>query len=418
MIATVVEMVRYFFSGIPSLFLIVVIYFWAVWGIKFVFSRFYRPDSNDFSVPVSVIIPTYNEDGGILIKSINSVRSYSSDDVREILVVTDVREQDVVDRLRYLYKDESRVNILVSEPGKRAALSLGILSAKEDIVVVVESDTFVNEDTIPELIRPFKNVDVGGVVADQRIYEPYKNITNFFNMVSEKVKYTITIPALSIFNQVTVLGGRCVAYRRRAVLPLISRMLNEKFLRTRCIAGDDGRFTSLILEDGWKTKYQSTSYVETVSPSTFKNLINQRLRWLRNSARRTSRAITWDGLWVWKKGAAVLQMLSTWTNTIMMFLLLYTVVVSISSMNWFWFGSDWMGLGLRVGVLVVGLMLTRVLRTNFILRDRSRKKWLWITLFPWFLFLMFWLKIFSIITMNRQGWVSRVYKGPGGFTNK
>ncbi len=415
MIATLMEFFNSISSGVVTLFLIIVIYFWVVWGIKIVFGRLYKPVKNDYRTPVSVIVPTYNEDIETLYRSIASIQRYPRDVVTEIIIVTDIREPELLTQLESIYKNDHRVRVLSSNAGKRPAIAMGITSAKEEIVVVVESDTFVNEKTIPELIKPFEDDAVGGVVADQRIFEPYSNPTNFFNMISERVKYMTTIPMLSMFNQVTVLGGRCVAYRRKAVMPLISNLLNEKFIRTQCIAGDDGRITSLLLENGWKTKYQSTSYVETVSPPTIKGLLKQRLRWFRNSARRTSRALTWDGLWVWKKKAALLQMISTWTNTIMMISLLFVVFTSFFSLNWFWFGTGWIGISLRVGILLIGLAITRVIRVFYILGNGTKKRWIWIMFFPWFLFLLFWVKIYSLVTMNRQGWVSRSYIGPGGF---
>ena len=370
---------------------------------------------NGYSSPVSVVIPTYNEDINILYKSLDKIGSYPDNIVSEVIVVTDTREPSLKSDLLSRYADDNRFKIISSEPGKREALALGIVSSKEEIIVVIESDTFVNRQTIPELIKPFEDPKVGGVVSDQRIYKPYANIASFFNMVSERIKYLITVPMLSIFNQVTVLGGRCVAYRKNAVLPLLSDLLDEKFIRTQCISGDDGRFTSLLLENDWKTKYQSTSYVETVSPPTIKGLLKQRLRWFRNSARRTSRALTWDGLWVWRKGAALLQMLSTWVNTVMMLLMLYVFVNSVVSLNWFWFGTTWFDILLRIGILSLGLVLTRFVKILFPIRAGNKKKWLWLLLLPWFLFVMFWIKIYSLATMNRQGWLSRKHNGPGGF---
>jgi hyaluronan synthase len=415
LIATLLEFFRFLFGGQLTLFLIIVGYFWGVWSLKLVLSRSYKPVKNGYSSPVTVLVPTYNEDTDILHKSLNKIKSYPDNVVSEIIVITDTREPDLVSDILSNFAEDARFKVLSSDPGKRPALALGIASSKEDIIVVIESDTFVNNQTIPELIKPFEDPDVGGVVADQRIYKPYTNIASFFNMVSERIKYLITVPMLSIFNQVTVLGGRCVAYRKKAVLPLLSDMLDEKFIRTQCISGDDGRFTSLLLENGWKTKYQSTSYVETVSPSTIRGLLKQRLRWFRNSARRTSRALTWDGLWVWKKGAALLQMLSTWVNTVMMLLMLYVFVNSILSLNWFWFGTTWFDIILRIGILSLGLVLTRFVKILFPIRGGKKRKWLWLILLPWFLFTMFWVKIYSLVTMNKQGWLSRKHNGPGGF---
>jgi cellulose synthase/poly-beta-1,6-N-acetylglucosamine synthase-like glycosyltransferase len=285
------------------------------------------------------------------------------------------------------------------------------------MVVVIESDTFVDNQTITELIKPFADNRIGGVVGDQRIYKPYDSLVNFFNTLAEGIKYAITIPALSVFGKVTVLGGRCVAYRKSAVLPLLPNLVNEKFLKRRCISGDDGRLTSLLLQTNWRTLYQSTAVVYTVSPPTWYELARQRLRWTRNSCRRTSRALLWDKLWAWRKPVVTLQMLSTWTGTLAMCLMVYAVVNSIVSTSWFWFGTTLEGSLVRIGVLIGGIALTRVIRINPILRYHSTRKWIYFLLFPWYLIAMWGVRLYAIVTMNKQGWITRQDNGAGGFNN-
>jgi len=68
-------------------------------------------------------------------------------------------------------------------------------------------------------------------------------------------------------------------------------LLNEKFLGLPCVSGDDGRVSSLLLCTGWKCVYQRTAVFLTISPPTLKVFMKQRLRWARNSCRRTIRAI-------------------------------------------------------------------------------------------------------------------------------
>lgn len=418
MFATILEFIRVITDNQLTLFFIIVSYFWILWLGKIILGWRYRAVDNSFKAPVSVIIPTYKEDKNILMMSIGRVLKYPPDTVSEVLVVTDVREDGIDEWIKENFSWDTRLRVISCNPGKRTALARGIEASQEDFIVVVESDTLVNPETITELIKPFEDPNVGGVVSDQRIYEPYRNISSFFNMVSEKIKHKTTIPALSYLGQVTVLGGRCVAYRRSAVINKVDGMENEYFLGTRCISGDDGRLTSLLLEDGWKTKYQSTSYVETVSPPNMSGLIKQRLRWFRNSARRTSRALIWDR-WIWGKKAALIQMASTWVSTILMFTLLILFVRGLLSSNWFWFGMDPVGIVLRIIGLAVGLLFTRLIRISPIFkRAAPDRRWIWILAFPWYLFIMFWVKIYSIPTMNIQGWISRRVEGPGGFEAK
>lgn len=423
MIATIREILRFLGEPTVTLFGILLAYFWIVWGIKFICSRFYRPVRNEFTALVSVIIPTYHEDEKVLEEVINRVLQYPAEKVPEVLIITDQREENVAQTLQLRYTNEPRIRVISASPGKRAAIDIGIRSASNEILVVIESDTFVNEQTISELIKPFADTRVGGVVGDQRIYKPYDILVNFFNTLAEGIKYAITIPALSVFGKVTVLGGRCVAYRKSAVLPLLPDLVNEKFLgppnfqKRQCISGDDGRITSLLLQAGWRTHYQSTAVVYTVSPPTWSELARQRLRWHRNSCRRTSRALLRDKLWAWRQPVVALQMLSTWTGTLMMCLVVYVVVNSMISTSWFWFGTTWEGTFARIGVLVGGITLTRVIRIHPILRYHSTRKWIYFPLFPWYLIAMWGIRLYAIATMNKQGWVTRQTNGGGGFNS-
>jgi len=402
--------------GAPfNLFLVVVTYFWIVWGVKFVISRFYKPIREEFvPSPISVIIPTYHEEEKVLFEAIRRVLQYPPRTVSELLIVVDEREAHIAERIRNTWRD-SRLNAIVAPRGKRPAIEKGIRAARNEVVVIVESDTFVDERTILELVKPFADKRVGGVVGDQRVYRPHESLANLMNALAEGVKYKLTIPALSVFGQVPVLGGRCVAYRKKAVEPLLPDLINERFLGKRCIAGDDGRLTSLLLRAGWRALYQSTAVSYTLSPPTWAKLVQQKLRWFRNSCRRTLRALFWDGCWVWRKPAALLQMLSTWTNTFMMALLIFCVAMSIYHAHWFWFGTTYGGILARAGLVALGISLTRLVRVSPALRDHPVSKWAYVPIFSFYLIGMWLVRLYAILTMNKQGWITRKVSGPGGF---
>jgi|Deesub1362B_J571_1020462.scaffolds.fasta_scaffold00003_186 hypothetical protein len=95
--------------------------------------------------------------------------------------------------------------------------------------------------------------------------------------------------------------------------------------------------------------------------------------------------------------------------------MIFLVVKSIVSPHWFWFGTKWQCTLIRFGILVIGLTLTRLIRIHPVIRSHLTRKWIWILLYPWYLFLMFWVRIYAIITMNKHGWITRRSVGPGGF---
>ena len=74
-------------------------------------------------------------------------------------------------------------------------------------------------------------------------------------------------------------------------------MEDEFFLGRRCVSGDDGRLTWLVLASGYKTVYQSTARATSMFPDRGRAFYKQRLRWSRNSY-RTYLTAMWKG-WLW-----------------------------------------------------------------------------------------------------------------------
>ncbi len=433
MFAFIYELIVAILGGLSParfVFLLIIAYLWLKWLVVFLSSRRYRPWEDAFRSQVSVIVPTYKEDWETLKQAVNSVLLHSSDIVAEVLIIGDERERETtVPACRNEWKDDPRVSVHVSRSGKRRALRLGIEKAQYPIVVVVESDTFAEPGAINELIKPFADPGVGGVVGEQLVYQPYSSLAALLNEWTEVLKYRFTIPFLSRKQSVTVLGGRCVAYRREAVLPLVDGLTQEKFLGKLCIAGDDGRLTSLLMATGWGTVYQSSAKFKTVSPVTYPDLLTQRLRWFRNGARRTLRALfatrekdvqDADRFWVWKRPRAAWQMLSVWAGTFFMLVLFYLAVRSITTgYYWHWFGGGIAVHVLRVLViLILGAIVTRAIKAFPAIQSTEQKKWLIaFPLFPFHLVLgMVPTRLVAIFTMNRQGWLSRQASGAGGFS--
>ena len=404
-----------------TLYLLVLGYFWCNWTLKLTLSLLYRPFRESFTGRVSVVMPVYNEDREVLEQAIRRVLAQSADLITEVIVVTDRREPDLPDWLKTHFGSDPRLRITTgSTPGKRFSLRLGIELAREEIVVSIESDVMIREDSISELIKPFNDARIGGAIGDQEVHLPHRNAWTWLDFICEKVKYTLTYPAQGALKQVSVLSGRTVAYRRSAVTPLLDGLTMEYFLGRHCVSGDDGRLTSLLLEAGWKTGFQSTSVVETLSPQSMRGLLRQRTRWNRNTCRRTLRALFWDRLWVWRRYPLVTwSMLTAWLNPIMVGLTLYLLAASLYNGHFFWFGETAADISLRVGVLFAGLLATRIVRCLPALRDIARRRpgWRWLLFFalPGYLLLLFGVRLRAIATMNKQGWVTRQMATAGGF---
>ena len=115
-------------------------------------------DKNPLQVPISVILPAYNEEDAIVdqVKSIRDVL-ISCGVKHEIIVVDDGSEDRTAElaltvKARVLRHHENR--------GYGAALKTGIIAAKFETIVITDADGTYPSDQIPQLVRKLENADM------------------------------------------------------------------------------------------------------------------------------------------------------------------------------------------------------------------------------------------------------------------
>ena len=111
------------------------------------------------------------------------------------------------------------------------------------------------------------------------------------------LRYLDYVPVMGRAGAVPCVSGRTAVYRRSAVMPVLDKLENEFFLGRRCVAGDDGRLTWLVLAQGYRTVHQSSAQALSMFPADFRSFVKQRVRWSRNSFRCYLTAIFKGWLW-------------------------------------------------------------------------------------------------------------------------
>lgn len=373
---------------------------WTVWLIRFTLSRAYRPVTEGYTATTSVVVPAYREDPAILARCLES---WLAENPTEVIVVPDLADRKVIAMLRARAATEPRLIVLpFAHTGKRSALGAGIRQARCDILILSDSDTNWNPGLLAAVLAPFKDPRVGGVGTRQNVYLPR---TSIWRRVADwliDIRYLDYVRAQSRAGAVACLSGRTVAYRRSAVLPVLENLEDEFFLGQRCIAGDDGRLTWLVLASGYKTVYQSTARAISMFPDTGRAFFKQRLRWSRNSYRCYFTAM-WKG-WLWRQPficqLSVLQIVLT--PVTMGFSVTYLVA-------WVLRPQQLLALA-AVGWLLGG----RGIRGLSHLRERPSD----IVILPFVALLTIIIalpvKSYALLTMNTHGWLTRSAGQLGG----
>jgi hyaluronan synthase len=236
---------------------------------------------------------------------------------------------------------------------------------------------------------------VGGVGTRQNAYRP---LTSAWRRIADwmiDVRYLDYVPAQARAGAVACLSGRTAAYRRSAVLPVLEHLEDEFFLGRRCVAGDDGRLTWLVLASGYKTVYQSTARALSMFPDTGRAFIKQRIRWSRNSYRTYLTAI-WKG-WLWHQPficqLSVLQIMLTPV----------TMGFAVTYLGAWVLHPQRLVAAVAVGWLLAG----RGLRGISHLRQRPSDIWLLPLVAIMTIVIALPIKTYAFFTMNVQGWLTR-----------
>lgn len=277
---------------------------------RYLFGIFYRtvPINPKFEPGVSIIIPVFNEEQWIHRTILSCINQYYPVDKLEVIVVDDCSTDKTEEKAKEMidlihsegerFKTEDRLSFykLPQNGGKREALVAGVHLAKHDLVVFVDSDSFLEPHAIRNLVQPFQDPKMGGVAGRTEVENKFTNALTKLQTVRYYIAFRIMKAAESWFDTVTCLSGPLACYRKELILKNETAWLNQKFLGQPATFGDDRSMTNYILKTH-RTGYQDNAVCSTIVPSDTKVFLSQQMRWKRSWLRESLRAF----LFMWKK---------------------------------------------------------------------------------------------------------------------
>ncbi|HEV7906633.1 MAG TPA: glycosyltransferase [Pseudonocardiaceae bacterium] len=365
---------------------------WGVWGVRKILSALYRPTVNGHRTTTSVVVPSFREDPDVLEACLETWFAENPD---EVVIVLDVEDTEAQRRL--VARDDPRLHVIMfAHEGKRSALGVGIRAARSEVVVLTDSDTRWTPGLLAAVQMPFADPTVGAVSTRQNVYQPD---TSVWRRVADWIidsRYLDYVPATGRAGAVVCVSGRTAAYLRSAVTKVLPHLEHEVFLGRRCVAGDDGRLTWLLLASGYRTVHQSNARALSMFPATFRAFCKQRVRWSRNSYRCYLTAL-WKG-WLWHVPAisqlTVFQILCT---PLTMAATVYFVAVAAVQPR----------TGTALALAVIWLFVSRAVRSVSHLRERPSDLWLLPLVTVVIMLVALPIKAYAFVTMNKQGWLTR-----------
>jgi cellulose synthase/poly-beta-1,6-N-acetylglucosamine synthase-like glycosyltransferase len=371
---------------------------WSLWIYRWLLSRAYRPTVNRFATTTSVVVPSFREDVPILRRCL---ASWLSQNPSELIIVPDVGDVECIAMLNQIQDPRLRV-IPFRHTGKRSALGVGIRAARGEVLVLTDSDTSWEPGMLSAVQMPFLDPQVGAVATQQKVYKRWSSVWRLVADWIIDLRYYDYVPAMGRAGGVICVSGRTAAYRRDAVMPVLENLEHEFFLGQRCVAGDDGRLTWLVIASGYRTVFQSSALAMSMFPATFGAFVKQRVRWSRNSYRCYLTAL-WQG-WLrevpFVSKVTVLQILLT---PVTMGMALAYLAVSRSEPGW-----------RGVAFAAIWLMAGRFVRSISHLWRHPAD----VVLLPLVTLVVVMIslpiKLYAFATMNKQGWLTRHQDLTGG----
>jgi len=248
----------------------------------------YRPvPDRGYRPKVSVIVPCFNDELAI-VNTIDSIlKSDYPKDKLELVVVDDCSVDGSLAAMSGCSTANLRVVALPWNVGKRHAVAAGLKRCTGDVVVLMDSDTVVDANSIVNLVQPFRDEKVYCVCGNAVVHNSSSKKINSWLAKFQRVWYAdafrIRKGAESLFGVVLCCSGALAAYRRDKMLQVADKWINEKFAGRAVSCGDDRQLTNAMLELGGKSVFQSNALAYTIAPHGFKKFMKQQERWGRGS---------------------------------------------------------------------------------------------------------------------------------------
>ena len=252
---------------------------------------FYKPVTewkSDKKLPgCTIIVPAYNE-GSAVADTLRSLLKSDYPAEMEIIAINDGSKDDTLSWIKLAAKESGdRIKVIDQgvNKGKKAAIHRGFHEAKHDIVITIDSDSIVTENTIYNLVLPFADEKVGGSAGTVRV----ANLDDGFIPKMLDIFFVFSCDFLrcgqSSVGSVLCSPGAISAFRKKALIGHLDGWLNQTFCGVPSHIGEDRALTSLLLRNGYHVVIQKDAQITTNVPTDYPQLCRTLIRWTRGDVR-------------------------------------------------------------------------------------------------------------------------------------
>ena len=347
---------------------------------------------------VAIVIPTYNEPVRDLIAGVKSCLNQDYKNLKKIVVVDDCSKRDISSSIKKIRDERLSFVRHTENKGKREAhkTAFDVIDKEVDIIVTVDSDAVLEKDALFWLVQKFQYRDVGAVTGNVR--GKVKNFLSYLIDMRYWTAFNQERCSQSLFGTVLCCCGVITAYRSKLIRKLKKKYVTQKFMGKQCTFGDDRHLTNLILNEGFRVKYELRSVTTTSVPLRMKQWIKQQIRWNKSFYRELLWSIKMVAKSPRKLPAYIIYDLTM--QTILPFLLFAALILTV-------FKVVDIGILALFGYLSV-LIAVAWIRGLYALFRAGELRFLSFPLYAFLhIFILIPIRFYSIATLNKTHWGTR-----------
>src|SRR3989338_4209176 len=271
---------------------------------RFLLSYVHKPVRVDtgYEPSIAFVVPAKNEEAHIA----ETIRRFAEVEYPrekiEVIVINDGSTDRTLEEMRIVAEEIKysvrRIEVVdfKTNRGKRYGMAEGVKRAEHDIIIFIDSDSFIEPSAVRHLVKYFADRTVGAVSGHTDVWNRDTNLLTQMQAVRYYISFKVYKAAESIFGTVTCCPGCCSAYRRSYVMAFVDEWLHQKFLGVECTYGDDRSLTNFMIRK-YHAVYSAEAKAHTVVPDVFGKYVRQQQRWKRSWVRESFLASSF----MWKK---------------------------------------------------------------------------------------------------------------------
>lgn len=226
-----------------------------------------------YNPPITFLLAAYNEEEFIerCIQSIDKAAG-NYDGQTSIIVINDGSTDataSILSKIMPKLRHAKGRFITIPNSGKGNALNIGLKEVSDEIIFRIDSDSVIEQNSIPPVIRHFRDPDVGtvgGMILSIKEKSILQKIFNVSSLVFSSLKKT-----QDLYDIITIQSGAFSVFRKQALIQAGGWAENQ--------FGEDGEITVRIGRLGYRNNFEDSACLWSDAPGSIIELRKQRARW-------------------------------------------------------------------------------------------------------------------------------------------